>query len=194
MIEQKLKMLKDNNDPGQDNSSGSEWQKSGSEEDDEDDDDDDRSKKNKRKRKGGRDGGGSKKKRKLVKKSDKKSKGKKSNKNKNEKDEEEDEDKDEGGSSGNEDDFETINLVAQNIERSIVQKAMKKFKSSEQDKNVEKLNDSYNRCANALIGTYSNFTWYQMSADNVKGQRGEVVATVAGINEKIDVHPTAPVS
>ena len=48
--------------------------------------------------------------------------------------------------------------------------------------------------AKASIGLTDKIGWMQLNADEASGQRGEVVATTAGIVGKTTRQPTAPVS
>jgi hypothetical protein len=84
--------------------------------------------------------------------------------------------------------------VSKDVEKGNVQRALKKLRTSERDKNEMALSDSFARCERAKLGTFTEFDWMQMVANNVQAQRGEVVATVKGIVKKCYIHPNAMVS
>jgi hypothetical protein len=84
--------------------------------------------------------------------------------------------------------------VSKLVEKGVVQAGLKAKRKSDKRQNETDLSESYTRIANAKIGTYVIFTWLQMVPNQVRGQRGEVVATVKGIGKKLDTNPNAPVS
>jgi hypothetical protein len=84
--------------------------------------------------------------------------------------------------------------VSKVVEKANVQRALKKLRTSERDKNQMALSRSFDRCERAKLGTFTCFEWMQMVAKQVRGQRGKVVATVKGIVKKCDIFPNAMVS